>query len=273
MAPWLLTVLLATAGLAAAASGTPLFIEHKITDDTPYATSVSTSDLDGDADPDVFSTSSIDDEVAWHASDETASPTFIPHTVTSSAEVANYVIPRDVDGDQDMDLLSASTGDDKIHWYENDGNSTPSFTTHVITINADRARVVFAEDVDGDNEIDVLSASCSDDKIAWYENDGADPPNFATRIISTNAEGATAVASTDMDGDEDVDVLASAHSSGKISWYEHIETHLLEGSTLLANAPPVLSSPTNVRPKPSATPRSATTPEPPRRTLPWISET
>ena len=31
---------------------------------------------------------------------------------------------------------------------------------------------VFAADVDGDGDIDVLSASSNDDKIAWYENGG-----------------------------------------------------------------------------------------------------
>ena len=36
-----------------------------------------------------------------------------------------------------------------------------------------RASSVFAADVDGDGDIDVLSASHYDDKIAWYENDGA----------------------------------------------------------------------------------------------------
>ena len=29
---------------------------------------------------------------------------------------------------------------------------------------------MFAADVDGDGDLDVLSASYDDDKIAWYEN-------------------------------------------------------------------------------------------------------
>ena len=32
---------------------------------------------------------------------------------------------------------------------------------------------VYAADLDGDGDIDVLSASSYDGKIAWYENDGA----------------------------------------------------------------------------------------------------
>ena len=42
----------------------------------------------------------------------------------------------------------------------------------MISTNADGARSVYAIDVDGDGDVDVLSASLLDNKIAWYENDG-----------------------------------------------------------------------------------------------------
>ena len=48
-------------------------------------------------------------------------------------------------------------------------NYFTSSSEHVISTNADGAKSVFAIDVDGDGDMDVLSASYSDDKIAWYE--------------------------------------------------------------------------------------------------------
>ena len=72
-----------------------------------------------------------------------------------------------MDGDGDMDVLSASSNDE-IAWYKNDGSQ--NFTPYSISTAADAARSVFAADVDGDGDLDVLSASSSDDKIAWYEN-------------------------------------------------------------------------------------------------------
>ena len=42
----------------------------------------------------------------------------------------------------------------------------------VISTDADAARSVHASDLDGDGDMDVLSTSFLDDKIAWYENDG-----------------------------------------------------------------------------------------------------
>ena len=91
---------------------------------------------------------------------------FIPHTITTGADGATSVYAVDVDGD--IDVLSASDLDNKIAWYENDGNE--NFTPHTITTGAIIATSVYAIDVDNNGDIDVLSASFSDGKIAWYEN-------------------------------------------------------------------------------------------------------
>ena len=52
-------------------------------------------------------------------------------------------------------------------------SAQPTFTEHAISTSADNAISVHAVDVDGDGDMDVLSASSYDDKIAWYENDGS----------------------------------------------------------------------------------------------------
>ena len=53
-------------------------------------------------------------------------PTFTDHTISTSAVGAYSVHAADVDGDGDMDVLSASLYDDKIAWYENLGDGNPS---------------------------------------------------------------------------------------------------------------------------------------------------
>jgi hypothetical protein len=117
-----------------------------------------------------------------------------------------------------MDVLSASEGDDKIAWYENDGQQ--HFTTHTITTAANGAQSVYAADVDGDGDMDVLSASRNDDKIAWYKNDGQQ--TFAAHIITTDAGYAQSVYTADVDGDGDMDVLSASAHDDKIAWYENL---------------------------------------------------
>ena len=56
-------------------------------------------------------------------------------------------------------------------------------TQQVITTSADGAVSVYAIDLDGDGDADVMSASTVDDKIAWYENLGGG--SFGTQQVIT----------------------------------------------------------------------------------------
>lgn len=46
------------------------------------------------------------------------------------------------------------------------------FTTHTITFNAPNSEEMYAEDIDGDGDLDVLIALFVGNEIRWYENDG-----------------------------------------------------------------------------------------------------
>lgn len=141
--------------------------------------------------------------------------------VSNTADRAYSVSGADLDGDGDLDLLSASFFDGKIAWYENDGASVPGFTERTITTAASGAASVFAIDLDGDGDMDVLSASFYDSRIAWYENSGAADPTFTPRIVSETAGGALGVFAIDVDGDGDADVLSASFNDGRIVWYEN----------------------------------------------------
>ena len=54
--------------------------------------------------------------------------------------------------------------------------------------------------MDGDGDMDIVSASGLDDTIAWYENDGAADPTWTAADIATSADGAHNVYVADMDG-------------------------------------------------------------------------
>ena len=88
----------------------------------------------------------------------------------------------------------------------------------IISTNADGAKSLFAADVDSDGDVDVLSASWNDNKIALYLNDGSN--NFTEQTISTNADHPLSVFAADVDGDGDVDVLSASVNDDKIALYK-----------------------------------------------------
>ena len=142
---------------------------------------------------------------------------FNSHNITTSANGAEMVVTADLDGDGDLDVLSASSQDDTIAWYENDGSE--NFTKHTITTSANGTESVTTADVDGDGDLDVLSASLNDDTIAWYENDGSE--NFTKHTITTTADNAEFVSTADVDGDGDLDVLSASSIDDTVAWYEN----------------------------------------------------
>ena len=143
--------------------------------------------------------------------------------IATNANGARSVFATDIDGDGDIDVLSASFHDDKIAWYENTDGIGTFGEQQIISTDAVGAYSVYATDIDGDGDMDVLSASFHDDKIAWYENTDGIGTFGGQRIISTNADGATAVHATDIDGDGDMDVLSASSLDDKITWYENID--------------------------------------------------
>ncbi|KAK3265608.1 hypothetical protein CYMTET_25722 [Cymbomonas tetramitiformis] len=187
------------------------------------AEGVYATDLDGDGDMDVLSASNFDDKIAWYAND--GSGGFGSQLViTTLAKYARSVYAADVDGDGDMDVLSASFEDDKIAWYANDGSGGFGSQQLVISTVANNPLSVFVADVDGDGDMDLLSASFVDDKIAWYANDGSGGFGSQQLVISTLADNARSVYAADMDGDGDMDVLSASAWDDKIACQQVIST-------------------------------------------------
>ena len=139
--------------------------------------------------------------------------------ISTSANSPYSIFAADMDGDGDIDILSASNGDDTITWYENDGNSNPSWDAEVIATSADGATSVFAADMDNDGDMDIVSGSENDDTIAWYENDGEDDPSWDAENIYTDARGPWCIFVADMDNDGDMDIVSAEHGDDTIALY------------------------------------------------------
>ncbi|MEE9609588.1 MAG: VCBS repeat-containing protein [Myxococcota bacterium] len=187
------------------------------------------ADVDGDGKLDILSASAGDDKIAWYRSDGATPPAFAEVVITEDpdgpggavgfADGASSVFAADLDGDGDVDVLSAAAFNHRIAWYENSAGDGTAWLPSVITSAAFDAVAVSAADLDGDGDLDVLSASKDDDRVAWYENTAGDGSAWTVRSISTDASKAFSVAAADVDGDGDVDVVSASRGDSKIAWY------------------------------------------------------
>ena len=197
--------------------------ERVISDNTNVANSVDAADLDGDGDMDVLSASAGDAKIAWYENIDSNGSFGPQQTITRIVSDPKSIIASDLNGDGDLDILSASYDDDKIAWYENIdgfGNFGPQ---QVISVEADGAKFVHASDLDGDGDMDVLSASELDDKLVWYENINGLGTFGPEQIIRENASKVNSIYTTDLDGDGDMDVLSTSYFFGKLVWYENMD--------------------------------------------------
>ncbi|WP_298511586.1 T9SS type A sorting domain-containing protein [uncultured Kordia sp.] len=189
---------------------------------TDRPSGVYAADLDGDGDMDVLSASRWDNKIAWYENTDGSGTFGAQQIITTSINYPTSVHATDLDGDGDMDVLSASESDDKIAWYENTDGQGSFGTQQIITTLADRASSVYAEDLDGDGDIDVLSSSRTDNKIAWYENTDGQGTFGTQQIISTMADEATSVYASDINGDGNIDVLSTSALDAKVAWYKNL---------------------------------------------------
>lgn len=78
----------------------------------------------------------------------------------------------DLDNDGDLDILTGQFLADRIFWIENTDGLGAFTIERTISTEVDFLRDVAAADFNEDGLMDVVSASISDDKVAWYENTG-----------------------------------------------------------------------------------------------------
>jgi len=196
--------------------------ENILSTEADRPSSVFAADLDGDGDNDIVSTAEFDPEIVWYKNE--GDGVFSSPIAISIRGSQNYatkdIYISDIDSDGDMDLLAASTLQNKVAWYANDGLG--NFTERTVSEETQRPITVHAVDLDGDDDIDVLSGSSSafDKLISWYENQG-DGTFSSPKIITDKAFIPNTVFAADLDRDGDVDVLSSSALDNKIAWYRN----------------------------------------------------
>jgi len=143
------------------------------------------------------------------------------HTISDSFDGACSVHAQDINGDGFVDVLAAAIDGNRVALWTNSGSYPISWIYQTIDSNFIGACFVYAEDVDGDNDLDVLASAWYGNELAWWENDGGNPISWTKHSIEVGFFNAHEVTATDMDSDNDVDVLGAAALTDEIAWFEN----------------------------------------------------
>ena len=195
--------------------------EHTIDGAFDGATSVFATDVDGDGDTDVLAAAQGAGDITWRENTAGNGSLWMEHTVDAAFDGVQSVYAADVDGDGDTDVLGAAFDDNDITWWENTAGDGSTWTEHGIDEAFGGAFSVFAADVDGDGDTDVLGAALNANDITWWENTAGDGSTWTEHTVEGAFDGAMSVYSTDVDGDGDADVLGAALVADDITWWEN----------------------------------------------------
>lgn len=209
--------------------------QNVITTNAAGAVNIKAADIDGDGDQDVISASYSDYKIAWYRNEGDGNFS-TQNIISENAMYAECVFIADINNDDYLDVISASAGDDKIAWYKNiDGNGNFSDEI-IISTNADYAISVCAADIDNDGDLDVVSASREDHKIAWYENTDGSGAFSSENVISNEVGLAKWAHATDLNHDGHIDVLVGSKLNNSVSWFRNEGNGVFSSEIVISNA-------------------------------------
>ncbi len=194
-------------------------VTHNIGSGLDHAYTVYAADIDDDGDTDVLSGAySPNDIVLWRNNGDTP-PTWTKQVVIDNISEGISVIAADLDGDGALDIVGASWTMGLVAWWRNIGGDPATWPMQLVDGNFAQAHQVHAADMDADGDLDLFGAAAAAHEIAWWRNDGGSPLVWTRQTIHDNCRGARSVYATDMDGDDDVDVLGIAYDTSDLYLY------------------------------------------------------
>ena len=186
------------------------------------AHSVYAADFNGDSLKDVVGAAYVGTPgVAWWRNDGGNPISWTKFTVANNFINAHEVFAHDLDKDNDMDILGASSDLNRIAWWRNDGGDPIVWTEQILSSSVTLAKSVTAGDLDGDQDYDVIGVSIHDNDVIWWRNDGGQPIQWTQLLVDGNFIGAHRVQAVYMNDDDDLDILGAAYLGHQIAWWRN----------------------------------------------------
>ncbi len=197
--------------------------KNVLTTDLIGCTDLELGDLENDGDLDIVVANIGVQRVAWLKNNGSGVFSLVSLSTfgLSTVDDATGVHIFDANGDGFADVAASLVDENAIDLflYAGSGSFHPA---QRITDRTFYATDVVAADLDDDGDLDLISSSQNDSKLAWYENLGGTGIYGPNRFINYAAGGIAALAAADLDGDGDDDVVSVSGLDQKLAIYENL---------------------------------------------------
>ncbi len=145
-------------------------------------------------------------------------------SIINYTDTAEIITLGDVNGDGFMDIITYSSSTDTLGWYRNQ-NASGDFSDRIfIAYSFDQINDISAGDINNDGLMDVAITYIRNgaSKAVWYENmNGFGTIFSAENVIAESPEFPFSMIVTDVDADNDLDMLVSFGLNNIISLYKN----------------------------------------------------
>ena len=142
----------------------------------------------------------------------------------------------DLDGDGDVDIVVASSESDELIVYQNNGDGTFADGQTLNTPNSESVYSVEVADLEGDGDLDIISASSVSGDVSVFENLGGG--SFEAEQVIGTVDGVNSVFAADLDGDELLEIVASAYGDQEIVYFENTTVETVDITITIENLAP-----------------------------------
>ena len=205
------------------------WISHVISSAAMTFRSVSTGDIDGDGDLDVLAGSESDGLALWYENRGGSGELWAPHVIGTGGKILS-IAGAHLNGDEFLDVVVADSGTNTLTCFLSENGTGLAWLPTLIHGEVNGAHSVAPADVDGDGDLDVMSASFADGTIAWHDNVNGDGLIWEEHMINAQGGKYISVAPADLDGDGDLDAVSAAFEAGNlppflttpVAWHENL---------------------------------------------------
>jgi hypothetical protein len=235
--------------LRAALEVLPLALDPTPAFDQPR--SLAAADLDGDGDLEILVASFASDRVTVFFQDSpgTFGAPALALDPTPAFDGPQSVAAADLDGDGDLELLAANQVEFVTVFFQ---DSPGAFGAPALALDPtpafDDSVSVAAADLDGDGDLELLAANPSSDRVTVFFQDS--PGAFGAPALALDPTPAfdrpVSVATADLDGDGDLELLAANPGSDHVTVLFQDEPGAFGAPALALDSTPAFDEPVSV---------------------------